>query len=48
MHLGIIAKCQINVSGGSVVDFFLFIVAPIVYGGSVFGACFVIQHFVSL
>ena len=33
--------------GGSVVVDSLFIVTPIVCGGSVFGSCFVIQYFVS-
>ena len=32
--------------GGSVVVDSLFIVAPIVCGGSVFGSCFVMQYFV--
>ena len=33
---------------GEIVVDLLFIVAPIVCGGSVFGPCFVIQYFVSV
>ena len=49
MHLapGSLACCPFKGDGSDVVDS-LFIVAPIVRGGSVFGPCFVIQYFMSL
>ena len=37
--------CRAFLSGGSIVVNSLFIVAPIVCGDSVFGACFVIRFF---
>ena len=41
------AKAAVSPKAAVVVVDLLFIVAPIVRGGSVFGHCFVIQYFVS-
>ena len=50
MHLSpklLIIGCYSFEGGGSVVVDYLFIVAPIVCGGSVFAPCFIMQYFVS-